>query len=63
MSLIFFVQFFFFLSLPGGGKIIPETGVISGGVCTSLSPLSTGAHLELQVRDVFYVSHKENSVA
>ena len=33
----------------GGGTIVAEEGIIAGGVCTGLSPLSTGAHLELQV--------------
>ena len=36
-------------TVSGGGSIIPEAGVISGGVCTGLSALSTGAHLELEV--------------
>ena len=34
----------------GGGTIIPEAGVISGGVCTAMSPLTSGAHLELEVK-------------
>ena len=33
----------------GGDTIVPDAGVIIGGICTGLSPLSSGAELELEV--------------
>ena len=45
------------LLYPGGGTVIPEAGVISGGICTGLSFLSTRPLLELQVMvyDLIYI--------
>ena len=37
------------MCVSGGGTIIPEAGVISGGVCTAMSPLTSGTQLELEV--------------